>query len=75
MLTRQAINDEFRHVCNDVRLWSFFEGVPTSTGPTNTIIVEKESAVMGKPAQSVALLVVLTNFNRTAWRAHPILTG
>ncbi|KAK3304655.1 uncharacterized protein B0T15DRAFT_250070 [Chaetomium strumarium] len=44
--TLQAINDEFRHVCSDVRLWSFFEGIPTSTGPTNTMIVEKESAVM-----------------------------
>jgi hypothetical protein len=48
--TLQAINDEFRHVCGDVGLWSFFEGVPTSTGPTNTMIVEKESAIMGKYA-------------------------
>ncbi|KAK3900319.1 hypothetical protein C8A05DRAFT_36046 [Staphylotrichum tortipilum] len=54
--TIQAINDEFRHVCNDVRLWSFFEGVPTSTGPTNTMIVEKESAVMGLPGEHTQYL-------------------
>ncbi len=52
----QTINDEFRHVCNDVRLWSFFEGLPTSTGPTNTMIVEKESAVMGKSDMHQLLL-------------------
>ncbi|KAL2197117.1 hypothetical protein P885DRAFT_36369 [Corynascus similis CBS 632.67] len=54
--TLQAINDEFRHVCNDVHLWSFFEGVPTSTGPTNTMIVEKESAVMGLPGEHTQYL-------------------
>ncbi|KAK4038973.1 hypothetical protein C8A01DRAFT_37090 [Parachaetomium inaequale] len=54
--TLQAINDEFRHVCNDVQLWSFFEGVPTSTGPTNTMIVEKESAVMGLPGEHTQYL-------------------
>ncbi|KAK4236050.1 hypothetical protein C8A03DRAFT_36078 [Achaetomium macrosporum] len=54
--TLQAINDEFRHVCNDVRLWSFFEGVPTSTGPTSTMIVEKESAVMGLPGEHTQYL-------------------
>ncbi|KAH6622737.1 hypothetical protein F5144DRAFT_605284 [Chaetomium tenue] len=53
--TLQAINDEFRHVCNDVRLWSFFEGVPTSTGPANTMIVEKDSAIMGKSHDSMNL--------------------
>lgn len=47
MLTTQAINDEFRHVCSDVGLWSFFEGIPTAAGPTNVVVVEKESAVMG----------------------------
>ena len=47
-LTIQVINDEFRHVCHNAQLWSFFEGVPTSTGPASTMIVEKESAIMGK---------------------------
>ncbi|KAK4144168.1 Alpha/Beta hydrolase protein [Dichotomopilus funicola] len=31
--TLNQINDEFRHVCSNVRLWSFFEGVPTAFGP------------------------------------------
>lgn len=43
----QAINDEFRHVCQDLQLWSFFEGVPTKVGVTSIVVVERESAVMG----------------------------
>ncbi|KAK3293538.1 uncharacterized protein B0H64DRAFT_326605 [Chaetomium fimeti] len=54
--TLQAINDEFRHVCNDVGLWSFFEGIPTSTGPANTMIVEKDSAIMGLPGEHTQYL-------------------
>ncbi|KAL1840084.1 hypothetical protein VTJ49DRAFT_819 [Mycothermus thermophilus] len=54
--TLQAINDEFRHVCKDIGLWSFFEGLPTSTGPTSTIIVEKESAIMGLPGEHTQYL-------------------
>ncbi|KAK4146411.1 uncharacterized protein C8A04DRAFT_25632 [Dichotomopilus funicola] len=54
--TLQNINDEFRHVCSDVGIWSFFEGLPTSTGPSNTIIVEKESAVMGLPREHTQYL-------------------
>ncbi|KAK0747438.1 hypothetical protein B0T21DRAFT_322337 [Apiosordaria backusii] len=54
--TLQAINDEFRHVCNDVGLWSFFEGVPTAAGPTNVMVVEKESAVMGLPGEHTQYL-------------------
>jgi hypothetical protein len=44
----QLINDEFRHVCDNLRLWSFFEGVPTSLGLFSSLIVEKESAILGK---------------------------
>ncbi|KAL2257576.1 hypothetical protein VTK26DRAFT_9458 [Humicola hyalothermophila] len=54
--TLQAINDEFRHVCNDVRLWSFFEGVPTTAGPTTMMLVEKDSAVMGLPGEHTQYL-------------------
>ncbi|KAK4656243.1 hypothetical protein QC762_309600 [Podospora pseudocomata] len=56
MLTTQAINDEFRHVCSDVGLWSFFEGIPTAAGPTNVVVVEKESAVMGLPGEHTQYL-------------------
>ncbi|KAK3989602.1 hypothetical protein QBC44DRAFT_82357 [Cladorrhinum sp. PSN332] len=54
--TLQVINDEFRHVCNDVRLWSFFEGIPTAAGPTNVMVVEKESAIMGLPGEHTQYL-------------------
>ena len=70
-LTSQAINDEFRHVSNDVRLWSFFEGVPTSTGPTNTIIVEKESAVMGKLLSGYISVAVLINTQQDCLASIP----
>lgn len=40
----QDINDDFRHVCKDVHLWSFYEGVPTM----GVVIVKKSSAVLGK---------------------------
>lgn len=43
----QQINDEFRHVCEDLRLWSFTESVPTSSGLSSSLVVEKESAVLG----------------------------
>lgn len=44
----QAINDEFRHVSKGLRLWSFFEGIPTVAGPKKFLVVEKDSAVMGE---------------------------
>ncbi|KAK1764935.1 hypothetical protein QBC33DRAFT_545297 [Phialemonium atrogriseum] len=54
--TLQAINDEFRHVCGNVQIWSFFEGAPTSTGPTSMMIVERESAVLGLPGEHTQYL-------------------
>ncbi|KAL2024346.1 hypothetical protein VTK56DRAFT_8828 [Thermocarpiscus australiensis] len=47
------INDEFRHVCSNVRLWSYFEGVPTSFGLISSLVVEKESAILGLPGEHV----------------------
>ncbi|KAH6849741.1 hypothetical protein B0I37DRAFT_369747 [Chaetomium sp. MPI-CAGE-AT-0009] len=47
------INDEFRHVCSNVRLWSFFEGVPTAFGPLSSLVVEKESAILGLPGEHI----------------------
>lgn len=44
---RQQINDEFRHVCGDIHLWSFTESVPTSFGLMSSLVVDKESAVLG----------------------------
>ncbi|KAK0706330.1 hypothetical protein B0T26DRAFT_755844 [Lasiosphaeria miniovina] len=54
--TLQVINDEFRHVCQDVHLWSFFEGLPTQVGPKYLTVVEKESAVLGLPGEHTQFL-------------------
>ena len=48
----QAINDQFRHVYQDIQLHSFFETVPTSLG----IIVEKTSAVLELPGEKISHL-------------------
>ncbi len=42
--TVQSINDEFRHVCDKVELWSFWEAKPTA----GFWIVPKSKAVMSK---------------------------
>jgi hypothetical protein len=41
--TVHDINDEFRHVCDKVHLWSFFEGMPTA----GLWIVPKNKAITG----------------------------
>jgi len=43
----QVINDEFKNFANDVELWSFYETVKTSSGIKSTIIVARDSAVLG----------------------------
>lgn len=48
----QDINEDFRHVCNDIHLWSFFEGIPTA----GFIIVDKSSAVIGLPGERTQYL-------------------
>lgn len=47
-----SINDQFRHICHEVQLWSFFETVKTSLG----LIVEKDSAILGLPRERIQLL-------------------
>jgi WD40 repeat protein len=47
-----TINDQFRHVYQSVKLWSFFETVKTSLG----LIVEKDSAILGLPGERIQLL-------------------
>jgi len=37
-----TINDQFRHVNQDIQLWSFFETMATTIG----LIVEKDSAIL-----------------------------
>ncbi|KAK0372897.1 hypothetical protein CLIM01_09749 [Colletotrichum limetticola] len=51
--TLQQINDEFRHVCHKLNLWSFSESLPISFGPTSSLVVEKQSAILGMPKEHV----------------------
>ncbi|KFA78743.1 hypothetical protein S40288_01623 [Stachybotrys chartarum IBT 40288] len=52
----QQINDEFRHVCGNLSLWSFSEAIPTSYGLTSSMVVDKESAILGLPKEHVQYL-------------------
>ncbi|KAK4175293.1 hypothetical protein QBC36DRAFT_347212 [Triangularia setosa] len=47
--TIDQLNDEYRHVCNKVQIWSFFESIPMSFG----LVVKKESAVLGLPGEHI----------------------
>jgi hypothetical protein len=51
------INDTFRHYCNDLILYSFFETEPLklSLGGSN-LIVNKDSAIIGSPSERVSLM-------------------
>ncbi|KAL8719491.1 MAG: hypothetical protein Q9225_003518 [Loekoesia sp. 1 TL-2023] len=52
----QAINDDFRHIFQDLQLWSFYETVKTNLGVSQALIVEKDSAILGLPEERVQLL-------------------
>lgn len=43
----QAINDDFRHIVQNLHLWSFYESVKTNLGVSQALIVEKDSAILG----------------------------
>lgn len=51
----QAINDDFRHIFQDLRLWSFYESVKTNLGVSQALIVEKDSAILGTSTPSLFL--------------------
>ena len=50
--TLQDINEQFRTLCGDLSLVSFFETLKTSFGITRSLIVEKESGVLGYPQET-----------------------
>ncbi|KAL8938934.1 MAG: hypothetical protein Q9216_003620, partial [Gyalolechia sp. 2 TL-2023] len=52
----QAINDDFRHILQDLQLWSFYETMKTNLGVSQALIVEKDSAILGVPEERVQLL-------------------
>ncbi len=49
--TLQDINEQFRTLCGDLSLVSFFETLKTNFGITKSLVVEKESAVLGYPQE------------------------
>jgi WD40 repeat protein len=50
-------NDTFRHYCDSLTLYSFFETKGLSMGATaSAVIVPKDSAVMGLPGERVSLM-------------------
>lgn len=51
-----SINDSFRHVADDVHLWSFYETLPSSLILTNAVVVNKASAILGYSRERTALL-------------------
>ena len=49
--TLQDINEQFRTLCGELSLISFFETLKTSLGITKSLVVEKESGVLGYPQE------------------------
>jgi hypothetical protein len=52
----QVINDSFRHVANNLELWSFYETLETAIGPRGALIVKRDSAVLGYPGEHVEMI-------------------
>ncbi|KAK4161154.1 hypothetical protein QBC43DRAFT_303202 [Cladorrhinum sp. PSN259] len=50
-----AINDAFRHIAPDLRLWSFYETLPVK-GAMNRIVVERHSATLGYHNEEIAAM-------------------
>ncbi len=55
-LATQSINDEFPQYCQDLRLYSFYETLPTMYGVGKSLVVEKDMAVLGYANESATYL-------------------
>ncbi|KAK0732424.1 hypothetical protein B0T21DRAFT_195625 [Apiosordaria backusii] len=49
-----SINDAFRHIAPNLRLWSFYETLPTSTLGLSRMVVDKHSATLGYHNEQIA---------------------
>ncbi|KAI1204936.1 uncharacterized protein F4807DRAFT_300678 [Annulohypoxylon truncatum] len=47
----EELNEQFRHLAPKLSIWSFYETLATSIGPKKVMILEKESSVLGYPAE------------------------
>jgi hypothetical protein len=52
----KRLNDAFRHYCNDLILYSYFETVESRIGVSSSTLVDRDSSVMGYPGERVSLL-------------------
>ncbi|OAQ98411.1 hypothetical protein LLEC1_06234 [Akanthomyces lecanii] len=48
--TLKLINEDFGKRAHDIAIYSFFETLKTKIGPSSILVVDKESAVLGKSA-------------------------
>lgn len=55
--TIDELNETFRHHASKVQIFSFYETRTTSIGPMSTIIVDKDSGVLGYPGETVQPMV------------------
>ncbi|KAI8948085.1 hypothetical protein F4801DRAFT_592075 [Xylaria longipes] len=47
----EELNEQFRHVAPNLSIWSFYEILATSIGPWKIMVLEKDSSVLGYPAE------------------------
>ncbi|KAI1178951.1 hypothetical protein F4777DRAFT_41545 [Nemania sp. FL0916] len=47
----EELNEQFRHLAPKLSIWSFYETLATSIGPRKIMVLEKDSSVLGYPAE------------------------
>ncbi|CAG9990630.1 unnamed protein product [Clonostachys byssicola] len=47
----EDINEQFRHFAPKLSIWSFYETLATSIGPSKIMVLEKDSSVLGYPSE------------------------
>ena len=45
--TLEELNEQFRHVAPKLSIWSFYETLATAVGPSNMMVLDKESSILG----------------------------
>ncbi|KAJ1323890.1 protein SERAC1 [Microdochium nivale] len=55
--TIDELNESFRHHASKLQIFSFYETLSTNIGPISTMIVEKDAAILGYPAETVQPLM------------------
>lgn len=47
----EELNEQFRHLAPRLSIWSFYETMATAIGPKKLMVLEKDSSVLGYPAE------------------------